>query len=75
VGGLSRARLHQRLETPPTICFQGKIDTFSVKLPFFSRIYSTGRKVFRGVFFESRLKQTLKRLIVQGSFLLWPTNR
>ena len=26
VGGLSRARFHRRLETPPTISFQGRME-------------------------------------------------
>jgi len=34
VGGLSRARFHRRLETPPTSVFKVKWSTFSAKLPF-----------------------------------------
>ena len=38
VGGLSRARLYRRLETPPTSLSKAKWRTFSVKLVFFDRI-------------------------------------
>ncbi|MCD6167602.1 hypothetical protein J7K19_13030, partial [bacterium] len=41
---------NRRLETPPTSVFKVEWSTFSVKLPFFGRIWARDRKIFTGVF-------------------------
>ena len=53
VGGLSRARFHRRLQTPPAIYLKLEWGGSSVKLPFFSRTWPRDRTIFKGGFSQS----------------------
>ena len=53
VGGLSRARFHRRLETPPTSCFQGRVGHVFCEIAIFQQNLCRRQKDLQRSFFPN----------------------